>query len=92
MYIDPITFTFKAIIPQQFECTTPAPCPQIQSIEVLPSGSFRPVKVDRYAYVSTKYEVYAEQAWNSLGYLALFIIVFQMLAFFSLRYVRHISR
>ena len=91
MYIDPITYTFKALIPQQFECTA-APCPQIQSIVVLPSGSFRPVMVDRYTFVSSKYEVFADQAWNSLGYLTLFIIAFQMLAFFSLRYVRHISR
>ena len=48
--------------------------------------------VDRYTFVSSKYEVFADQAWNSLGYLTLFIIAFQMLAFFSLRYVRHISR
>jgi hypothetical protein len=94
MFIDPITYTFKAIIPQQFQCTNadPATCPKISTALVLPSGSFTQVAVDRYTYVSSKYEVYVEEAWGNVGYLALFVIVFQCMAFYSLRYVRHISR
>ena len=91
---DPITYTFKALIPQQFQCTAAdaAQCPKITTAVVLPSGSFTQVSVDRYAFVSSKYEVYAEEAWDNVGYLALFVVVFQLMAFWSLRYVRHISR
>lgn len=50
------------------------------------------INVDRYLYVSTKYDVSFSDQWNSLGYLAIFIIVFQLFAFRSTRVVRHIVR
>jgi hypothetical protein len=90
-YIDPIVYTFRALIPQQFQCNS-GTCTKIIIPRLLPSGAFAPILVDRYQYVSTKYEVYTEAMWASLGYLALFILAFQVMAFFSLRYVRHISR
>lgn len=43
-------------------------------------------------YVSTAYEVSTDDMWNSLGYLALFILFFQFAAFLSMAYVRHILR
>ena len=59
---------------------------------VSPAGTVLTVPVDRYKFVSTKYEVYEEKAWENLGYLTIFILAFQVMAFVSLRYVRHISR
>ena len=38
------------------------------------------------------YEVSTGDQWNSLGYLALFILGFQFAAFLSMAYVRHILR
>ena len=68
-----------------------APCPTVLVPIVTPAG-VKTLPVDRYTYVSTKYEVYEEKAWENLGYLAIFILAFQVMAFVSLRYVRHISR
>jgi ATP-binding cassette, subfamily G (WHITE), member 2, SNQ2 len=89
-YIDPITYAFKALIPQQFYCAADgygAACGSLAQIS--PAGL---TVVDRYAYVSNKYDISFSDMWNSLGYLAIFIIVFQALAFRSTRYVKHIVR
>lgn len=43
-------------------------------------------------YVDRAYEVSVEEQWNALGYLALFILGFQLAAFLSMAYVRHILR
>ena len=60
-------------------------------IKQTPPRDDLPVPV--YAYVSTKYEVYdGAPAWQALGYLALFILAFQTLAFIGLRTVKHIVR
>ena len=75
--IDPITYAFRAIIPQQF----------------IDAGTALIGTQTKYEYVSSKYVVYdGNDAWNALGYLAIFIAVFQTGAFLGMRYVRHIVR
>ena len=89
-YIDPITYAFKAVIPGQFACTgetAGASCAALDSIT-----PFGLVRVDRYEYVSTKYDVHYDEALANLGYLALFIVAFQAMAFVATRTVRHIVR
>jgi len=54
------------------------------------SGAFA---VNKYDFVANLYQVFDGQAaWNALGYLAIFIAVFQAGAFAGLRFVRHIVR
>jgi hypothetical protein len=48
--------------------------------------------VDRYTYVSQKYDVWFDAQWASLGYLALFIVAFQLMALYGINRVRHIVR
>lgn len=89
-WIDPITYAFRSLIPQQFYCASDgygAACATVGQITT--AGV---INVDRYLYVSTKYDVSFSDQWNSLGYLAIFIIVFQLFAFRSTRVVRHIVR
>lgn len=66
--IDPIAYTFQALIAQQFHCdkVDPKTCPTVAA--VVPVGTeIRSVNVDTYTYVSTKYEVYVEEKWNSVS-------------------------
>ena len=71
-----ITYAFKAIIPQQFVCSE-------GSSRAMCNGSDIS---DKWAlYVNTAYEVNTPDQWNSLGYLALFILGFQFAAFLSVR-------
>jgi len=93
-WIDPITYAFKALIPQQFYSgsdgpgvpsmllTGPTPpCSPSLPAGVPCGGSSVPggavvlngnilFNVDRYVYVSQKYDVWFDQEWQSLGYLA----------------------
>ena len=48
--------------------------------------------LDRYDYVSQKYDVWWDQEWINLGYLAIFIAVFQVLALYGTNKIRHIVR
>ncbi len=87
--IDPILYAFRAIITPHFYCAehgTPA-CPTIATIS--PYGS---VQVDRYEYVASKYELDYSQIWASVGYLSIFVAVFQALALIFTRYLRHLTR
>ena len=117
--IDPITYAFRALIPEQFYSgvdgagapfailagptpicghTPPGfgePCTTDGS--VAPGGAviLNGVTVfymDRYAYVSQKYDVWFNEEWTSLGYLAIFIAVFQLLGLYGIKYIRHIVR
>lgn len=115
-YIDPITYAFKALIPQQFYPGSDGP----GAPHVILSGPTPPCTpglppgipcgggimtggaillnggtsffVDRYTYVSQKYDVWFDAEWQSLGYLAIFIAVFQLLALYGINRVRHIVR
>ena len=114
-YIDPITYAFKALIPQQFYSGSDGPGAQ----SVLLSGPTPPCSpglppgfpcggvkaggavvlngnvvfgVDRYTYVSQKYDVWFDAEWTNLGYLAIFIVVFQALALYAINRIRHIVR
>ena len=118
-YIDPITYAFKALIPQQFYAgsdgpgaasvilsgptpicglTPPGfvgPCTPDGSVEQGGAVILNGVTVfymDRYAYVSQKYDVWFNEEWTSLGYLAIFIAVFQLLGLYGIKYIRHIVR
>jgi hypothetical protein len=115
-WIDPITFAFKALIPQQFYAgadgpgapsvllSGPTPPCSAQLPQGVPcGGSEMPggavvlngniaFNVDRYAYVSSKYDVYFEEEWASLGFLAIFIVVFQVFALYGINRIRHIVR
>lgn len=85
-WIDPITYAFRAIIPPQFFCEGPN-CPLINN--VTPQGT---TVLDRYAFISSKYDVYEVDRWTNLGYLAIFIIFFQLCAWLATRVVRHLTR
>lgn len=89
-WIDPITYAFRAIIPPHFYCEghgLGSGCPTIKAITL--NGL---TTVDRYDYVAGKYDMNYADRWESLGYLAIFIIVFQLLAILATRYVRHLVR
>ncbi len=100
----PIRYAFKALIPQQFYCGSDgagAACAQLTNVPtpvpIMVNGTSVGVRIslgsiDRYMQVSSKYEVFYEKQWESLGYLAIFVLVFQMMAFIGTRYVRHIVR
>lgn len=75
--IDPITYAFRSIIPQQF----------------VTLGNFPGSSLSIYDYVTKLYVIFdGQDAWNALGYLAIFIGVFQAGAFLGLRNVKHIVR
>ena len=50
------------------------------------------VTADRYAYVSALYGIDFSQRWIQLGYLCIFIAVFQAGHLLATRFVRHIVR
>ena len=77
--IDPIGYAFKALIPLHFYCTGTG-CPNLAGV------------IDRWAFVKETYELSFEGVWPSVGYLALFVLGFQVLHFLAQRRFRHISR
>lgn len=83
-FINPITYAFKAIIPVQFACEGSS-CSQIY---VPTKNMFQ----NKYTYVSDTYDVYESKRWNNLGYVCLFLLAFQTLAFVSARYKRLVTR
>lgn len=88
-WIDPITYAFRALIPPHFYCEggLAAGCPTVSVLQ-----SSVEVILDRYSYIADKYEVYYDSRWANLGYLAIFIAVFQTLNILATRFVRHINR
>ena len=115
-WIDPITYAFKALIPQQFypgadgpgadrlllQGPTP-PCSSRVPPGVPCGGGTKAggavvlngniiFNVDRYDYVSQKYDVWFSEEWRNLGYLAIFIVVFQIFALYGINRIRHIVR
>ena len=83
--IDPITYAFRALIPSHFYCDVASgTCP------VLVNPGVGPQRI--YDYVSEKYELDYFARWENLGYLALFIIAFQLFAGIATRYCRYIVR
>ena len=85
-WIDPITYAFRAVIPTHFYCEG-VDCPTITVVndDVLTDE-------DRYTWIARKYDIDYNTRWENLGYLAIFIIVFQLAVILATRYVRHISR
>lgn len=47
---------------------------------------------DRFAYVQESFGLSYGNRWIDIGYLVVFICVFQILHFWALKYVSHIKR
>jgi ABC-type multidrug transport system ATPase subunit/ABC-type multidrug transport system permease subunit len=104
-WIDPITYAFKAVIPQQFYCgpgSAGVPC-NVLSGPMPPKGDIGPggavvlngkfvFNVQRYEFVKDKFDVDFNDQWINLGNLAIFIAVFQVVALLATLRVRHIVR
>ena len=104
-YIDPITYAFKSVIPQQFYCgpgNAGVSC-NVLSGPLPPKGDIGPggavvlngkfvFNVQRYDFVKDKFDVDFHDQWNNLGNLAIFIAAFQVLALLATWRVRHIVR
>ena len=76
---------FRALIPGQFvngAVSVKVPNPSLTGFDIL----------DRYVYVSSKYDLHFDERWVSLGYLTCFIAAFFIGAAIGTRYVRHIVR
>lgn len=88
--IDPIGYAFRALIPPQFHCPggAAAGCPQM----TVPDPVHGIVTVDRYTYVENLYDFKYEDRWAQVGYLAIFVAVFQAGNMLATRYIRHIVR
>ena len=82
-FLPPSRYAFRALIPIHFFCQG-AGCPTLIVPQVGVQGL--------YAYVSTKYELDYFARWENLGYLAIFVAVFQLFAVMATRYIRHIVR
>ena len=50
------------------------------------------VREDRWTFVEQTYEVSYEAVWASIGYTAIFVVVFQAFNIFATFRIRHISR
>jgi hypothetical protein len=63
-WIDPVFYSFRSLIPSQFYCdpAVDGPCP---IIKVVTSNGLVPI--DRYTYVSQKYDLRYEERFESLG-------------------------
>lgn len=86
--IDPIGYAYAAIIAPQFWC----PPGDASCISVVVPTAAGPYPMDRYTYVSTLYGLDYSARWTNLGYLAIFIVVFQFGHLLATKYVRHIVR
>jgi len=89
--IDPIAYAFRALVPLHFHCEggAGAGCATI----VAPDAATQmPTVYDRSSYVNSTYELSYGDIWPSIGYTAIFIVVFQAANIFSTYRVRHISR
>lgn len=90
--IDPITYAFSSLVVQHFHCEdgdrAAGACPTI----TVPHPQLGPISVDRQTYVDGRYELNYDQRWNQVGYIAIFILAFQLLAVLAVRFIRHIVR
>jgi ABC-type multidrug transport system permease subunit len=89
--IDPIAYAFRALVPLHFHCEggAGAGCATIVAPDAVTQV---PTVYDRSSYVNATYELSYGEIWPSIGYTAVFIVVFQCLNIFSTYRVRHISR
>ena len=79
-------YAFRALIPPQVYCSGSG-CPTLDA-----SARGGSTNESVYTYTSGLYQVYEEETRRSLGYLVIFILVFQAGAFLAVRYIRHIVR
>ena len=63
-------------------------CPQIS----VPSPTLGFIEVDRYTYISERYEIYYEDRWRNLGYLTCFVVFFFCAGLIAAQVVRPLSR
>ena len=85
-------YAFRALIPLHFSCGVGSPGfydPTIYAPNP-DTGTIEPVS--RSQWVDSSYEVSCAQIWPAIGYLSIFVVAFQAIAFYSTWRVRHISR
>jgi ABC-type multidrug transport system ATPase subunit/ABC-type multidrug transport system permease subunit len=84
--IDPIRYAFTALIPAQFYCvaTPTTTCPTIINLQ----GQSE----DRFQYVEANFDAPYSMRWNNLGYLCIFLAVFQVFHLLALRFISHVKR
>ena len=85
-YIDPITYAFRAIIPLHFYCEG-ASCPTVEVPTIT-----KTLIIDRYKYVKQTYDVDYFTSWTNNGYLFIFVVLIQIIAFVAARYKRLVVR
>ena len=90
-FADPISHTIEALVPAQFvfDCTANVNCP---SITVFDPKTNSYAQQDTLAYVEEQYALNYDNRWPDVGYLAVYIVGFQILHCLCVRYVSHITR
>jgi ABC-type multidrug transport system ATPase subunit/ABC-type multidrug transport system permease subunit len=91
--IDPVYYTFQAMIPLHFWCDATVPgasCPTMQVPSVQAAGGL--ATIDRYTYVSKTYDVSFPDRWTNFGYIWIFVGILQIFVVYNVRYKRYIVR
>jgi hypothetical protein len=85
--IDPVGYLLRAIYPLHIHCEggASAGCPAI----LYPTAA-GVILIDRSTLMNTLYDVYFDQIWTNIGWLAVFVPVFFLLNAVALKFVRHI--
>ena len=88
--LSPTGYAFRALIPLHFHCEggAAAGCPTV----LFPDPVKGVITVDRSSLVDSLYELEYARVWENIGYLAIFVGVFQVLNVLATTYVRHIVR
>ena len=77
-------YAFRALIPLHFYCEGSG-CPTMSVLD-------KDVKVDRWAFVESQYELSYGAVWSCIGFTAIFVAVFQAANVYATFRIRHISR
>jgi ABC-type multidrug transport system permease subunit len=86
--IDPLTRVINTLVPTIFHCEGGADaCPTIT--RQTPAG---PVVTTVSDYLQAQYKVDYAGRWDNVGYLVIFIAVFQALHMLCIRFISHIKR
>jgi ABC-type multidrug transport system ATPase subunit/ABC-type multidrug transport system permease subunit len=91
--IDPVYYTFQALIPIHFWCDASVPgvhCPTIPVPSVTSAGGV--ASMDRYKYVTKTYDMTYDAHWTNFGYIWIFFVVLQVGTMLNIKYRRYIVR
>lgn len=83
--ISPIKWAITALVPPQFKTDAPV------SIQIF-DGVSSFVTADRFEYVQSVYGLRYDQRWTALGWMTVYIAIFQVGHFLALRFVSHVTR